>query len=161
MIRIVSTRIFVHFRAIQRHRIREACVIGKGLPSGERDLIGGKERNKHASKKLRAGRGAVGKQPVIGMRERNGPIRAMPVNRTNKDTLQPAIRSNVRAGSTIYTDEHKACDGMPDSAGDYINGAASTNGIESFRALPKRGYYGTHHWWSVRNLHRYVTSLQH
>ena len=30
------------------------------------------------------------------------------------------------------------------SAGEYVNGKASTNGIESFWALLKRGYYGTH-----------------
>ena len=32
--------------------------------------IGGKEGNKHASKKLRSGRGAVGKTPVVGMKDR-------------------------------------------------------------------------------------------
>ena len=37
--------------------------------------IGGKERNKHNAKKLRAGRGPVGKAAVVGMKDRetNGP----------------------------------------------------------------------------------------
>ena len=54
-------------------------------------------------KRLRAGRVAVGKQPVVGMKERGGPIRAMPVRCTDK----PTIRAHIEAGSTLYP-EHKA-----------------------------------------------------
>jgi len=32
-------------------------------------------------------------------------------------------------------------------------------GIESFWALLKRGYYGTHHWWSKKHLNRYVSEF--
>ena len=32
--------------------------------------MGGKESNKHDSKKLRAGRGTVGKAPVVGAKDR-------------------------------------------------------------------------------------------
>jgi hypothetical protein len=39
--------------------------------------IGGKENNKHANKKLNAGRGAVGKTAVFGMKERGGKVKAM------------------------------------------------------------------------------------
>jgi hypothetical protein len=39
--------------------------------------IGGKEKNKHANKKLNAGRGAVGKTAVFGMKERGGKVKAM------------------------------------------------------------------------------------
>ena len=42
------------------------------------------------------------------------------------------------------------------SAGEYVKGQASTNGIESFWALMKRGLHGTYHHVSVKHLGRYV-----
>ena len=54
--------------------------------------IGGKERNKHAKQKLRAGRGTIGKQRVIGMRERSGPVRSAPLAGTDKANLHREVR---------------------------------------------------------------------
>src|SRR3954462_5693847 len=59
------------------HRIREACGSPKltklkGIVELDECFIGGKERKKHEHKKLKAGRGAVGKTAVLGMRERDG-----------------------------------------------------------------------------------------
>lgn len=152
------------------NRIREACTDGVNPLTGEIEVdetfIGGKEGNKHASKRMSAGRGTVGKQPVLGFLQRGGRVRAFPIRRTDKVTLHGAIHRNVEIGSKVYTDDHRGYAGLgglfyghetvSHSAGEYVKAQASTNGIESFWALLKRGYIGTHHWWSMKHLHRYV-----
>ncbi|MGR3179876.1 MAG: IS1595 family transposase [Candidatus Anammoxibacter sp.] len=157
------------------HRIREAMTTSGGLLGGSKAVevdevyIGGKEKNKHAHKKLRKGRGAVGKQAVFGMMERGGKIKAFPITETKKIDLQCAIVENIRRGSTVYSDCHRGYQNLKGydhqavahSVGEYVRGQAHTNGIESFWALLKRGYYGTHHHMSIKHLHRYVNEFSH
>ena len=72
----------------------------------------------------------------------------------------------TNAAATIYTDEARAYDGLPrlrqavkHSIGEYVDGQAHTNGIESFWAMLKRGYQGTYHKLSVKHLDRYVNEF--
>jgi hypothetical protein len=74
------------------HRLREACASKleklQEIIEIDETFVGGKETNKHESKKLKAGRGTVGKTPVIGMRERGGRTVAMPIESTDRATIQ-------------------------------------------------------------------------
>lgn len=129
--------------------------------------VGGRERNKHASKKLRGGRGPVGKTAVVGAKDRETKqVKAKVVNRVDSVTLHGFIHDTTAPGAQLYTDELAAYKGIrmrhtavKHSVGEYVDGMAHTNGIESFWAILKRGYVGTYHQISPKHLHRYISEF--
>ena len=136
------------------HRVRESWDTIQepfiGPVEADETYIGGKEANKHESKKTKAGRGTVGKAPVVGVKDREtNQVVAKAVENTRRATLQGFVVDHTEPDATVYTDEARAYDHLPrpheavkHGAGEYVRGQAHTNGMESHWAMLKRGIMG-------------------
>ena len=152
------------------HRIRTAWredgELFPGPVEADETYMGGLESNKHASRKLRAGRGPVGKAIVAGVKDRaSGRVSAAVVPDTTRATMHRFVRQRARPGAAVFTDESMAYRGLANHrtvrhrAGQYVDGEVHTNGLESFWALLKRGHRGVYHYMSPKHLHRYVVEF--
>lgn len=158
------------------HRLRHAARTDSfNAPlSGEVEIdetfVGGREHNKHASKKTsnKRGHSVELKTVVMGFVQRGGEVRAGVVDNIRGGTLMPIVRQNVAPGSKVFTDEHGGYNDLrhhydhqrvSHRRGEYVNGEATTNSIESIWALFKRQYVGTHHWISPKHMDAYLNEM--
>jgi len=130
--------------------------------------LGGRETNKHESKKTEhtQGRSTKTKAPIFGMVERNGRARVMYVPNTQAATLMPIIRQFCNDNAHLFTDELNSYSGLSGMGfrhqfinhgkKEYVNGDAHTNTIEGFWAQFKRMVFGLYHHISREYLQVYI-----
>lgn len=154
------------------HKIRAALIAPEqklgGIVEIDETWIGGKDRNRHFSK--RKGHPTKGKTPIIGAVERQGNVVARVLKRVTSqamlDFVNEAVSNKVSLLATDswvgYSDylrrfPHQMVD---HSKRQYVIGAVHTNTIEGFWSIFKRGVVGTFHKMSAKYMPLYVAEFQ-
>jgi transposase-like protein len=158
------------------HRIRKSMVDScpaplSGVIEMDETYVGGRLRGKNAQRFHNKN-----KEIVVGMKQRGGELRLFHSKDVKSNTLAKYIRDSVDENcETVITDEltsyplairqsgiaglrHQT---VNHSAGEFVNGNITTNGIESAFSLFKRGVVGSFHRISPKHLHRYLTEFEY
>ena len=159
------------------HRIREAMKAPGGMFStggstveADETYVGGKEKNRHRSKRSRKTIGGVNKQCVFSLVERGGGVRSFHLPSVSAANLKPILQSQLNTAKTrLMTDgegqyrilapmfaSHEA---VNHGAGEYVRGDVHTNTAEGYFSIFKRGIIGTFHHVSPQHLQRYATEF--
>jgi transposase-like protein len=160
------------------HRLREAMKDGGTLLGGrgkvveaDETYVGGKEKNKHRSKRTKGANGGVGKQMIFSLVERGGKVHSIHLPSVNANNLRPILQSKIAdaAKTRLMTDGEgqyrlvapmfASHDVVNHGDGEYVRGDAYTNTIEGFFSIFKRGIIGTFHHVSPQHLQRYATEF--
>lgn len=158
-----------------RESMREMFPEARGPMGGEgktveadETFIGGKEKNKHVSKRNPKNIGGMGKEIVFGLVERGGRVRTQVVTRVNAKTLRPIMTAQIDRATKLMTDDAGQYRHMGEdfdhevvnhSILEYVRGDAHTNTIEGYFSILKRGITGVYHHVSPKHLKRYLAEF--
>ena len=142
-------------------------------------FVGGLEKNKHISKKVKRSKISrkldekivTPKTMVLGILQRDGKVRTFVVPNRQADVLNPIMRANVETDSRIISDALQSYVELRNdynhisikhTVGDYrTKGDEHTNNIEGYWSILKRGIIGTFHFVSPQHLQRYCDEFAH
>jgi transposase-like protein len=155
------------------HRIREAMRPAEFTPMGgsgktveiDETIIG---KIEGAPKRITWG-GSQYRNIVLTLVERGGSARSFHIDGTTHGTLLPILRMNISRESTLNTDQaswyktlgseyadHQSVNHQID---EYVRGNVTTNTVEGYYSIFKRGMKGVYQHCAEKHLHRYLSEF--
>lgn len=145
------------------HRIREAMKSDSseklnGIVEADETFVGGNYDKRR--KRL-----PYDKPCVVGVIQRDGPVRARKLQSRGARAITAYVRESVEPGSQLMTDEYAGYRKVGEAYDhqtvrhaklEYAVGVTHTNSIENFWSLFKRGVIGQFHKVSEKHLDRYL-----
>lgn len=154
------------------HRIREAMKDSPTNPLGGPGTSGIVEADEtYFGKTTGQGSGPhySKKQKVFALVERGGPMRAFHVERVTGETLKPILDKQVAKDARLMTDSSmvyrkigkgfKSHETVNHQVDEYVRGDVTTNTVEGFFSVLKRGMTGTYQHCGSHHLHRYLAEF--
>jgi transposase-like protein len=163
------------------HRIREAMRDGSLAPLGGEGMVVeadeayiSKTSRPYVSPKregrpfTKSGRNSLyNKRVIVSLVERGGRARSFHVERADKATVASIVTRNVKRESRLHTDEsnlYKGADAhvaahetIEHKIKEYARGDVTTNTVEGYFSIFKRGMKGVYQHCSEKHLHRYLS----
>jgi transposase-like protein len=155
------------------HRIREAMKSGNGgLLGGGGKIVEVDETyfgNKAGVRKARAGHSNADKRAVVALVERTGEVRTFHVPKVNHENLKEVMFKNISYEAHLMTDEasrywklgelYAKHSSVNHSIKEYARGIVTTNTVEGYFSILKRGLIGTYHHVGENHLQRYISEF--
>lgn len=155
------------------HRIREAMKDGKSPLGGSDKVVEADEtyfgNGSRRARTKKGGKSGTDKWKVLALVERDGKSRSVHLDYITTNEVRSALVTNVDRKSHLMTDEsnvYKAVgeefashDTVNHSVWEYGRGEISTNTVEGFFSIFKRGMKGIYQHCGERHLHRYLAEF--
>jgi len=165
------------------HRIREAMRSGGLLPplGGGGKIVEADEtyygRVDQQNRRTKTTRGApftkrgrnANRRPIVALVERGGSVRTFHVPVADAANVAHIVRENVHRESRLHTDESSlypavgkefaAHETVKHTNDEYVRGDVTTNTVENYFSVFKRGMRGTYQHCKEKHLHRYLAEF--
>jgi transposase-like protein len=157
------------------HRIREAMRVGEFTPMGgaggiveiDETYIGKQDDVPYSFVKKQ--RSSVFKNAVLTLVERGGSARSFHIDGARVADIAPIVNAHIAREAKLMTDEATWYPAIAapfaehhtvnHAAKEYARGPVTTNTVESFYAIFKRGMKGVYQHCSEKHLHRYLAEF--
>ena len=109
------------------------------------------------------------KRAIVSLVDRGGKVRSFHIPRADKATVAKIVLDNISHESRLHTDESRLYWGagsvfaqheaVNHSRYEYARGDVTTNSVEGYFSVFKRGMKGVYQHCSEKHLHRYVNEF--